>query len=239
MKFILYLLFLASVSAYSYANTEQLKIIKLADNVYQHVSYKVIEPWGKVAASGLVVVDGNNAHIIDTPWGEKPTKELIDWIRTKGFSIKSSVVTHFHDDASGGMPLLNKANIKTYATAKTNALLHLENKAQSSHEIPSNSFELVKNTIEIFYPGNGHTEDNIVVWLAQHKILFGGCFVKSLHSKNLGNTADASIEVWPASIQNVLNKYPDIETVVPGHGKIGNVNLLKYTAKLALEAKNL
>ena len=78
-----------------------------------------------------------------------------------------------------------------------------------------------------------------MVWLAQHKILFGGCFVKSLHSKNLGNTADASIEVWPASIQNVLNKYPDIETVVPGHGKIGNVNLLKYTAKLALEAKNL
>jgi len=114
MQFIITLLLL--VSGYSYANTEQLKITKLADNVYQHVSYKVIEPWGNVAASGLVVVDGNNAHIIDTPWGEESTKELIDWIRKKGFTIKSSVVTHFHDDASGGMPLLNKANIKTYAT---------------------------------------------------------------------------------------------------------------------------
>jgi len=78
-----------------------------------------------------------------------------------------------------------------------------------------------------------------VVWLAKHKILFGGCLVKSLQSKSLGNTADASIEIWPTSIQNVLNKYPDIEIVVPGHGKIGNVNLLKHTAKLALDAKNL
>lgn len=236
MKFILHLLLL--VSALSYANTEQLKITQLASNVYQHVSYKVIEPWGNVAASGLVVVEGSNAYIIDTPWGEESTKALINWNHSKGFTIKSSVVTHFHDDASGGMPLLHKSNIKTYATTKTNSLLNLKNKAQSSNEIPNNSFELVKDTIEIFYPGSGHTEDNIVVWLPKHKILFGGCFVKSIQSKSLGNTVDASIEIWPTSIQNVLDKYPNIETVVPGHGKIGTVNLLKHTAKLALDARD-
>ena len=93
------------------------------------------------------------------------------------------------------MPLLHESSVKTYATAKTNSLLNLKNKAQSSNEIPNNSFELVKDTIEIFYPGSGHTEDNIVVWLPKHRILFGGCFVKSLQSKNLGNTEDASIEM--------------------------------------------
>lgn len=131
MRLIISFLFL--VSGYSYANSETLKIIKLADNVYQHISYKVVEPWGKVAASGLVIIDENNAHIVDTPWGQKPTKELFNWIKSKGLVIKSTVVTHFHEDASGGIPFLNKVNIRTYATRKTNTLLKLKNKEQSSH----------------------------------------------------------------------------------------------------------
>jgi glyoxylase-like metal-dependent hydrolase (beta-lactamase superfamily II) len=237
MRFILTFLFL--VSGFSSAKSENLKIIRLAGDVYQHISYKVVEPWGKVGASGLVVVDGNDAYIIDTPWGEESTEELINWINSQGFLIKGSVVTHFHEDASSGIPLFNKSNIKTYATHKTNTLLSLKNKEQSSREIPNNSFELVKDTIEIFYPGKGHTEDNVVVWLPKNKILFGGCFVKSVHSKSLGNIEDASINVWPSSIQKVINKYPNIALVVPGHGKVGDINLLKHTAKLALGEKGL
>ena len=91
----------------------------------------------------------------------------------------------------------------------------------------------------MFYPGAGHTQDNIVVWLPKQKILFGGCFVKSIHSKNLGNMEDASVKDWPKSIQKVINKYPNIKIVVPGHGKVGDVNLLKHTAQLALGVKGL
>lgn len=190
-----------------------------------------------VGASGLVVVDGNNAHIIDTPWTQEATVALINWIKSKKLVIKSSVVTHFHEDASSGIPLLNKAKVKTYATPLTNALLEAAHREVSSDEITSRTFELVKGTIEIFYPGAGHSKDNIVVWLPKSKILFGGCFVKSLHSNNLGNIADASITEWPASIEQVINKYPGIETVVPGHGRVGDSRLLKHTWQLALTKK--
>ena len=44
---------------------------------------------------------------------------------------------------------------------------------------------------------------------------------------------------WPASIQKVINKYPNIETVVPGHGQVGDINLLKHTEQLALGVKGL
>ncbi|WNC72347.1 subclass B1 metallo-beta-lactamase [Thalassotalea psychrophila] len=232
MRFII--TFLLLISGTASASDEQLKITKLADNLYQHISYKNIKPWGMVGASGLIVVDGKNAHIIDTPWTQEETEKLINWIRSKGLIAKSSIVTHFHEDASGGIPFLNKSKIKTYATSQTNNLLNLKHREQSSNEIPSTTFELVKGTIEIYYPGPGHTEDNIVVWLPKSNILFGGCFVKSMNSKNLGNTEDASINKWPASIQKVINKYPNIEIVVPGHGKVGDINLLKHTAKLAL-----
>ncbi|MCW8832220.1 MAG: subclass B1 metallo-beta-lactamase [Colwellia sp.] len=232
MKYIL--AFLLLVSSNAFANNERLKIKQLADNVYQHISYKRIEPWGMVGASGLIVVDGNNAHIIDTPWTQAETKKLIKWIKSKDLIVKSSVVSHFHEDASGGIPLLNKLKIKTYATPLTNSLLNLRGRETSSDEISSNVFELVKGTIEIFYPGAGHTEDNIVVWLPKSNILFGGCFIKSKKSRTLGNTEDALIKDWADSIQKVIDKYPSIEVVVPGHGKVGDERLLRHTAKLAL-----
>ncbi|WP_286267041.1 subclass B1 metallo-beta-lactamase [Thalassotalea atypica] len=235
MKFIV--LFLSVLSWLSMAASEasNLKMVQLTDNVYQHISYKEVAPWGLVGASGLVVIDGENAHIIDTPWTVAETKQLLQWIKSKNLTVKSSVVTHFHEDASGGMSLLNELNIKTYATELTNTLLSENEKEPSNHVITKNTFELVPDSIEVFYPGAGHSQDNIVVWLPQSNMLFGGCFIKSLGSKSLGYTGDASIPDWPKSISNVINKYPNIKTVVPGHGKVGNKALLHHTAQMTLK----
>lgn len=238
MKYIILIaLFIPCIVFANNKNTKELKIKKLSDNVYQHVSYKKVEPWGLVGASGLVVITGTEAHIIDTPWTTQGTEQLIEWVEAKGLTIKSAVVTHSHEDASGGIPLLNDLNIKTYATSLTNKLLRLNQKEVSSDEISSNTFEFIDGVVNVFYPGAGHTEDNIVVWLPNEKILFGGCFVKSLKNKNLGYTGDANISEWPNSMQKVINRYPDAQLVVPGHGKIGDVSLLKHTQSLALSVK--
>ena len=241
MRYITTILFFVSFVIFAQDKNDQLKITQLSENVYQHISYKEVGSWGMVAASGLIVVDGINAHIIDTPWTQEDTEQLIDWIKEKKLIVKSSVVTHFHADASGGIPFLNNAQIKTYATALTNKFLSQKHREKSSDVIPTNTptdtFELVPNTIEVLYPGGGHTQDNIVVWLPKEEMLFGGCFVKNLHSQHLGNMEDALVKDWPQSIKNVLNKYPKIKVVVPGHGKIGDVSLLNHTADLALTLK--
>jgi len=39
-------------------------------------------------------------------------------------------------------------------------------------------------------------------------------------------------------MQNLLNKYPSAKLVVPGHGKIGTINLLNHTLTLAVEINN-
>ena len=239
MRHIIFLCVIFSSMAFANKEVPKLKITKLADNVYQHISYKMVGSYGVVGASGLVVLDGINAHIIDTPWTVEDTKKLVAWIASQNLILKSAVVTHFHKDASGGLSFLNSLKIKTYATNLTNSLLSLGHREKSNNEISSKTFELVKNNLEVFYPGEGHSKDNIVVWLPKAKILFGGCFVKNLNSKGLGYTGDASVKDWPQSIQSVINKYPDINVVVPGHGEVGTVNLLKHTKQLALVKKNL
>jgi glyoxylase-like metal-dependent hydrolase (beta-lactamase superfamily II) len=221
------------------ANKEvsELAVTKLADDVYQHTSYKEVGSYGMVGASGLIVIDGVNAHIIDTPWTINDTKKLVAWIESKDLTLKSAVVTHFHKDASGGLSYLNSLKINTYATSLTNNLLSQNLREKSNNEISDNTFELVKNNLEVFYPGAGHSKDNVVVWLPKANILFGGCFVKNMNSHGLGYTGDASIKDWPKSIERVLNKYPNINVVVPGHGKVGGINLLNHTKQLALDEK--
>ncbi|MGJ8694345.1 MAG: subclass B1 metallo-beta-lactamase [Thalassotalea sp.] len=209
----------------------------IAENVYQHISYQYVEPYGLVPASGLIVIDGSDAHIIDTPWSTADTYKLIVWLGDKGLTIKSAIATHFHDDASSGIEIFNQANIKTYATALTNQLLTSTNKTPAHQSILQNPYQLIEGRIEVFYPGAGHSQDNIVVWLPKSKILFGGCFVKSLASKSLGNIGDAVINSWPASIDKVIQRYPQLKLVVPGHGKVGDISLLTHTQKLALLAQ--
>ena len=87
--------------------------------------------------------------------------------------------------------------------------------------------------IETFYPGEGHTSDNIVVWLPQSKVLFGGCLVKPMNAKDLGNIKEANVDEWPNSIDRVIKQYPKIEVVIPGHGAYGAVELLEYTKTLS------
>ncbi len=90
--------------------------------------------------------------------------------------------------------------------------------------------------MEIFYPGPGHTIDNVVVWLPALNILFGGCFVKSLHSKSLGYVKEASINQWSQSIDTLIARYPSTKLVIPGHGMEGGQELLVHTHRLASNA---
>ena len=69
-------------------------------------------------------------------------------------------------------------------------------------------------------------------WLPREKILFGGCLVRSANARQLGNLQDAVVNEWDTTITKILNTYPEVETVVPGHGACGSKNLLHYTIDL-------
>ena len=92
--------------------------------------------------------------------------------------------------------------------------------------------------VDVFYPGPSHTIDNVVVYFPKRKILFGGCMIKSLDSKNAGYSADADMQKWPRSVEKVLAKYKDAKIVVPGHGNYGDTGLIKHTIELLDKINN-
>jgi metallo-beta-lactamase class B/metallo-beta-lactamase class B GIM len=227
---------LTAFNSYGRDENADLKIKEISPNVYLHTSYKNVEGYGLVGSNGLVVIESNNAFIIDTPWTNDDTKRLVAWIKDKGYKVLGSLSTHSHDDRSGGIKWLNNNAIPTYASQRTNRILAQNGKSLATHTFTDSVFEIESGLMEVFYPGGGHTVDNVVVWLPKAKILAGGCFTKSLHSKNLGYVGEALIEQWPSSIDKVLSKYPEAKMIVPGHGKLGDVRLLLHTQKLAKSA---
>lgn len=71
-----------------------------------------------------------------------------------------------------------------------------------------------------------------MVWIPSEKILFGGCMVKDIYSKGLGNLSDAQPEEWAKTIQKAIGKFPEAKIVIPGHGGIGGKELLQHTKEL-------
>ncbi len=226
------LLFVIASQCFAEKPLPDLKVEKIEDGVYIHTSHEKIERWGLVASNGLVVLDGKDAYIIDTPMTTKDTKALVKWIREQGFIAKGSISTHFHGDSAAGISYLNAESIPTYASKLTNELIGQDGREQTKYSFDSISYWLVKDKIEVFYPGAGHSRDNVVVWMPDKKVLFGGCFVKR---KSLGNLGDAVLAHWPASAEKLALRYEDAKRVVPGHGKTGDVSLLSTTLSLARE----
>ena len=237
-KYLIVLMLFLSVGASSNEEIPEIKIREITDGVYLHQSFHRTDDFGVVSANGLVVVKKGKAFIVDTPWSDKDTEKLVGWILKQNYELLGSVSTHSHEDRTAGIKWLNSHSIPTYATKLTNDLLRAEKRELAKYTLNENDPTLANGLLEVFYPGGGHTIDNIVVWLPQSKVLFGGCFTRSIESKGLGYTGEAYIEQWSKSAENVLLKYPEAKLVVPGHGKIGDLALLMHTKTLAEAASN-
>ncbi|AEV33639.1 Zn-dependent hydrolase, glyoxylase [Owenweeksia hongkongensis DSM 17368] len=231
---LLLVLFTLCFSAYSQKVniSPNLYLEKLTEHVYVHTSLTKLAEWGKFPSNGLIYINGSKAWLLDTPMDDSLTIKLIDHLEQEmQLKIIGFIPNHFHDDCTAGMDILKEHNIPSYCFYKTSKL-HTEEPYCNFVFHSDTTFLLDDSPIQTFYPGEAHSPDNIVCYLPNEKVLFGGCMVKSADSKTLGNLSDANLENWPQAINNVIDKYPNLKSVIPGHGKIGETNLLQHTLDL-------
>ncbi|MBK0401619.1 subclass B1 metallo-beta-lactamase [Adhaeribacter sp. BT258] len=243
MKF--YFLFLLSLlgilpNGFSQNNNKlAIKVTPLTTGIYVHTSYKLLngQPF---PSNGLLVETTEGVVLIDTGWGEKPTKEILDWVKNNlRKPVVLCVVSHAHEDRLGGIKALQKQNIRVISTRLTAESAARNKHPQPAGILPADTTISVGGTnIRTFYPGPGHTEDNITVWFPDQKVLYGGCFVKSTHAKDLGNVADANLRAWPNSLNTVISEFPDPNFVIPGHQDWSNKMALQHTLNLLRNVKS-
>lgn len=215
--------------------SKNLILVKLSDHTYQHISFLNTNDFGKVSCNGMVVINDGQSIIFDTPANDESSEELIKFV-TK--NLKSTILgvipTHFHQDCVGGISIFNKHKIQSYASNRTIQFLKKKSyKYAGFMKSFKDSLKLnIGNKIVIAkYFGEGHTKDNIIGYFPTDNVMFGGCLIKELGATK-GNIEDANIEEWPHTVLKLEAEYPKTEIVIPGHGKSGEIDLLKYTVKL-------
>nr|WLE93214.1 Metallo-beta-lactamase type 2 [Escherichia coli] len=160
-----------------------------------------------VASNGLIVRDGGRVLLVDTAWTDDQTAQILNWIKQEiNLPVALAVVTHAHQDKMGGMDALHAAGIATYANALSNQLAPQEGLVAAQHSLTFAANGWVEpatapnfGPLKVFYPGPGHTSDNITVGIDGTDIAFGGCLIKDSKAKSLGNLGDADTEHYAAS----------------------------------------
>lgn len=213
--------------------SETLQIEQISPHTFVHVSYLSTQDFGKVACNGMLVIDGGEALVFDTPTDSAVSEELIRWVETaQKAQIKSVLATHFHNDCLGGLGAFHAHGVSSYGYELTLALAK-----EVGEAVPQQGFAdrliLKAGGVEVLtrFMGEGHTRDNVVAYVAADRVLFGGCLIKAL-SANFGFLGDANTREWSRTVSRVKAGFPETRVVIPGHGRLGGVDLLDYTERL-------
>jgi len=219
---------------------KDIQLIHLQDSIFVHVSWHHLDNFGRFPSNGLIVIKNGQALMIYTPMDNDKTERLTKYLKdSMSVDLAKLIIGHFHDDCMGGLVYLQSIGIESIANSMT-----IEKCKEIGLPIPSTSFtdsltfDFNGEQIDCRYFGAGHSFDNITVWIPSKQILFGGCLIKSIDSKGLGNLSDAVVADWDKTIEKAVKKYPVINTVIPGHGDFGGKELLTHTIELVEKEKN-
>jgi metallo-beta-lactamase class B len=216
----------------------KLKISHLIGDFYVYTTYNTYEK-SQVPANGMYLVTNNGVVMFDTPWDTTQFQPLLDSIRLKhNKNVIMCFATHWHSDKTAGLEYYRQQGIKTYTTVLTDELSKKNNKKRAEFLMTKDTvFNIGKYSFETYYPGQGHTEDNIVIWFKAEKILYGGCLIKGADADNLGYLEDGNVREYASTLKNVQKKCKRPKFIVIAHSDWKNINSLKHSLMMAEKLK--
>jgi len=187
-----------------------------------------------VPSNSMYMVTSDGVVLFDTPWDSTQFKPLLDSIKVKhSKKVIMCISTHFHDDRTAGLEYFRSMGIRTYTTKRTDELSKERHEKRAGFLIYKDSlFKVGQHSFQTYYGGQGHSPDNIVIWFAKEKILYGGCLVKSTEADDLGNLSDANVKNWSATIINIQHKFKNPDYIIPGHSDWSSKESLTHTLDL-------
>ena len=189
------------------------EITTLAEDVYlyRHQAHQAIFV---VTPEGVVVTDPISA-------------EAATWLKSEIVKLTTQPVryviySHHHNDhITGGSMFADQALFVSHQAARRKIL----EAGDPSTPVPQLTFtdrmtiDLGGKHFELIYTGRNHSDNSLVVLLPQNKLLFAVDFIP-VETVAYRALPDGYPDEWIDSLKQVERL--DFETLVPGHGKIGD-----------------
>ena len=197
-------------------------IQKVADGVYAAI---VPQPAMPAVSNSAFIVLSDGVLVVDSHMTRDASRALLSEIqRITKKPVRYLVQTHHHGDHVGGNPEFPEA-IDIFA--HENARENLRKSNQTGARLPSATLNggltfHRGREVKIGYAGRGHTDGDLYVWLPKESVLIAGDLVFNGY---IGFMRDGYASDWADTLGKLIELKP--QTVVPGHGKIADVNAIK------------
>ena len=216
----------------------KLKISHLTGDFYIYTTYNTYKE-SLVPANGMYLVTTNGVVLFDTPWDTTQFQPLLDSIKLNHRkSVVLCMATHWHSDKTAGLEYYRQQGIKTYTTVLTDEFSKKNNMKRAEFLMEKDTvFQVGQYAFETYYPGQGHTADNIIIWFKKEKILYGGCLIKGVDDENLGYLGDANVMEYASTLKKVKKKCRKPKFIIIAHSDWKNINSLKHSLVMAKKLK--
>ncbi len=218
---------------YSQTPSPALLISHLIGDFYVYTTYGIYKN-SPVPSNSMYMVTSKGVVLFDTPWDSTQFQPLLDSIKLKhDKEVVLCISTHFHGDRTAGLEYYRKKGIKTFTTVQTDGLSKKGgNKRAEFLMYKDTVFKVGEHSFQTYYGGQGHSPDNIIIWVPKEKILYGGCLVKSTDADDLGYLGDANVKEWPTTIKNIQQRFVHPVYIIPGHDGWSSNQSLIHTLNL-------
>ncbi len=225
-------------SAFGQPEKDKLAIAHLTGDFYIYTTYNTYEGT-KVPANGMYLVTNSGVVMFDTPWDTTQFQPLLDSIKRRhNKNVIMCFATHWHSDKTAGLEYYRQKGIKTFTTVLTDELSKKNNKKRAEFLMSKDTvFHVGQYSFETYYPGEGHTADNIVIWFKEERILYAGCLVKGADDESLGYLGDANKMAYESTLINVKRKFRKPTFIIIAHSDWRNKHSLKHSIEMARELR--
>src|SRR5580765_2802687 len=223
----------------------EIKVSKVSGNVYM-----LQGEGGNIGASvgedGIVVVDDQYA-----PLAEKIQAAL------KGVTdkpVRFIINTHFHGDHTGGnayfqkqAPVIAHDNVRKRLEEGGHAgnlgSISMEHKPAAKEALPIITFDhdvtvhLNGEDIRALHFPSGHTDGDSIIFFPKSNVVHMGDDFVRYGFPFIDLASGGSVDGMIAAMQEVIPKLPPDVKVIPGHGKISNLDDVREYVKMLIETR--
>lgn len=186
-----------------------------------------------VPANYLIIEGDSFSLLLDTPWDNAQTDELLNWcdVHLKR-PLKKVIITHSHIDRMGGIAAVHRRGLETYIHPKAQEMNDVAGEYEPAMHLIEDELVIDAGgiTARVLYPGDGHAPGNLIVQVGREGV-YGGCFLKSASGRNIGNLEDADLNAWKTSLDKIEHLFVGLIWEVPGHGP-ADIGAFKRTREL-------
>lgn len=231
---VLLFLFLGAIAGHAQGFT------RVSDRVYTYADAKNPSLANSFGSNAGIIIGDKGVLVVDALSSNKEAQRLIsDIMKTTDKPIRYLVDTHSHFDhtlgnaalASMGAVIVAHENCgdnmkaalpKVMANAKAYGMTEGDAKAIKP-SYPTTTFgsrmriDLGGVTVELLCPAPSHTNDSILVYVPEERVVFAGDILFTDYYPYMG---EADVDGWIKSLNELFRL--DVNKIIPGHGPLSS-----------------